>query len=245
MCWPGHFWGVWPNFSPRSRWFPRLLMSGHYFCWQEGCVSMWGNNMRIQRVLKTGTDSCKARDLWVTHFVPLQNINKIALSFTSKEIGNTTFCCLCGASEAQLVFRRDDDPGVSYHCWSVELKPSSCCFPLRQYWPGYWFNCSSIKIFNSLAFPAPLQDDFIHILRILSVVNVIIQPWPDRVTNSSIWVLCPPCYSWTKREISPCLEMGPPGRCIDPSAEFKKPSLEFRVWLIKNDTFIYAEYSCV
>ncbi|XP_064596054.1 WD repeat-containing protein 49-like isoform X2 [Liolophura sinensis] len=53
---------------------------------KEGCVSMWGNNMRIQRVLKTGTDSCKARDLWVTHFVPLQNINKIALSFTSKEI---------------------------------------------------------------------------------------------------------------------------------------------------------------
>jgi hypothetical protein len=43
--------------------------------------------MKLQRALKTGTDSCKARDLWVTYFVVLHNVNKIALSFTSKEIG--------------------------------------------------------------------------------------------------------------------------------------------------------------
>ncbi|XP_076439227.1 cilia- and flagella-associated protein 337-like isoform X1 [Babylonia areolata] len=53
---------------------------------KEGCVSMWGLDMKAQRSLKTGTDSCKARDLWITHFVPLQVINKIALAFTSKEI---------------------------------------------------------------------------------------------------------------------------------------------------------------
>ncbi|CAH1788695.1 unnamed protein product [Owenia fusiformis] len=53
---------------------------------KEGSVSMWGQNMKLQRHLKTGTESCKARDLWVTHFVALQNINKIALAFTSKEI---------------------------------------------------------------------------------------------------------------------------------------------------------------
>ena len=58
-----------------------------YFCEQEGSISMWGMDLRGQRSIKTGTDSCKARDLWVTHFVPLQNLNKIALSFTSKEIG--------------------------------------------------------------------------------------------------------------------------------------------------------------
>ncbi|KAK7096335.1 hypothetical protein V1264_005639 [Littorina saxatilis] len=53
---------------------------------KEGCVSMWGQDMKAQRSLKTGTDSCKARDLWITHFVPLQLINKMALAFTSKEI---------------------------------------------------------------------------------------------------------------------------------------------------------------
>ncbi|KAK7491119.1 hypothetical protein BaRGS_00017683, partial [Batillaria attramentaria] len=53
---------------------------------KEGCVSMWGTDLKPQRSLKTGTDSCKARDLWITHFVPLQNVNKIALAFTSKEI---------------------------------------------------------------------------------------------------------------------------------------------------------------
>ena len=52
---------------------------------------MWGLDMKAQRSLKTGTDSCKARDLWITHFVPLQLINKIALAFTSKEIGESYF----------------------------------------------------------------------------------------------------------------------------------------------------------
>jgi hypothetical protein len=48
---------------------------------------MWGQDLKPQRSFKTHTDSCKTRDLWVTDFVILQNINKIALSFTSKEIG--------------------------------------------------------------------------------------------------------------------------------------------------------------
>lgn len=52
---------------------------------------MWGIDLKMQRMLRTGTDSCRARDLWVTHFIPLQNINKIALSFTSKEIGGCSF----------------------------------------------------------------------------------------------------------------------------------------------------------
>ena len=48
---------------------------------------MWGPNLKLQRSIKAGTDSCRARDLWITHFVHLHNINKIALAFTSKEIG--------------------------------------------------------------------------------------------------------------------------------------------------------------
>ncbi|KAJ8313282.1 LOW QUALITY PROTEIN: hypothetical protein KUTeg_009166 [Tegillarca granosa] len=53
---------------------------------KEGSISLWGQDLRLQRAFRTGTDSCKARDLWVTHFVPLQQINKLALAFTSKEI---------------------------------------------------------------------------------------------------------------------------------------------------------------
>ena len=67
------------------------VLSSACFDSQEGCVSMWGLDMKAQRSLKTGTDSCKARDLWITHFVPLQLINKIALAFTSKEIGKSHF----------------------------------------------------------------------------------------------------------------------------------------------------------
>ncbi|KAK3590864.1 hypothetical protein CHS0354_033793 [Potamilus streckersoni] len=53
---------------------------------KEGTIGFWGVDMKLQRAFKTGTDSCKARDLWVTQFVVLQNINKVALTFTSKEI---------------------------------------------------------------------------------------------------------------------------------------------------------------
>ena len=52
---------------------------------------MWSQNLKLQRTLKTGTDSCRARDLWVTNYVPLHNINRIALSFTSKEIGMSIY----------------------------------------------------------------------------------------------------------------------------------------------------------
>ena len=71
--------------------FKVCLIVKSYIIWrfvsQEGCVSMWGVDLKLQRHLKTGTDTCKMRDLWVTDFVLLQNINKIALAFTSKEIG--------------------------------------------------------------------------------------------------------------------------------------------------------------
>lgn len=56
---------------------------------QEGCVSMWDQELKLQRMLKTGTDSCRSRDLWVTYFTILPNVNKVALCFTSKEIGKS------------------------------------------------------------------------------------------------------------------------------------------------------------
>ncbi|XP_065937258.1 LOW QUALITY PROTEIN: cilia- and flagella-associated protein 337 [Magallana gigas] len=53
---------------------------------KEGTVGIWGPDLKLSRSFRIATDSCKARDLWVTHFVALQNINKIAVAFTSKEI---------------------------------------------------------------------------------------------------------------------------------------------------------------
>lgn len=50
-------------------------------------MGIWGPDLKLSRSFRIATDSCKARDLWVTHFVALQNINKIAVAFTSKEIG--------------------------------------------------------------------------------------------------------------------------------------------------------------
>lgn len=37
--------------------------------------------------VQTDQDEVKQRDLWVTDFVPMQNIYKLALALTSKEIG--------------------------------------------------------------------------------------------------------------------------------------------------------------
>ncbi|ESO89700.1 hypothetical protein LOTGIDRAFT_124680, partial [Lottia gigantea] len=53
---------------------------------KEGCVSMWNQDLKLQKSLKISTGAYRARDLWVMDFVLLQNVNKIALAFTSKEI---------------------------------------------------------------------------------------------------------------------------------------------------------------
>ncbi|XP_041458844.1 WD repeat-containing protein 49-like isoform X1 [Lytechinus variegatus] len=53
---------------------------------KEGCISTFDSHLRTHKSIKITNDSVKPRDVWVTTFVVLQNINKIALSFTSKEI---------------------------------------------------------------------------------------------------------------------------------------------------------------
>lgn len=53
---------------------------------REGCISFWDNHMKLNRELKLSAESVRPRDLWVTDFVLLPHLNKIAVSFTSKEI---------------------------------------------------------------------------------------------------------------------------------------------------------------
>jgi hypothetical protein len=42
--------------------------------------------MNMVNNTKVYTDSCKSKDLWVTDFIVLQNVNKIVLAYTTKEI---------------------------------------------------------------------------------------------------------------------------------------------------------------
>ena len=45
--------------------------------------------------VQTDPEEVKQRDLWVTDFIPMQNIYKLALALTSKEIGNLIYQSFC------------------------------------------------------------------------------------------------------------------------------------------------------
>ena len=113
------------NFHPqngiRFLWYFYYFIPCLYFISQEGCVSMWGQNLKIQRSLKTGTDTCKMRDLWVTHFVLLPNVNKVALAFTSKEIGKIQFTCTPIHYHIQVMFKLNCTGTlfIVLSCWEV------------------------------------------------------------------------------------------------------------------------------
>ncbi|XP_036371011.1 WD repeat-containing protein on Y chromosome-like [Octopus sinensis] len=53
---------------------------------KEGIASIWNSNLQQQRCEKLTTESCRSKDLWVTHFTPMLNTNKMAVAYTSKEI---------------------------------------------------------------------------------------------------------------------------------------------------------------
>jgi hypothetical protein len=54
---------------------------------QEGSCCVYDNNVNLTSNAKVSSTSCKSRDLWVTDFTILSNVNKIGLAFTTKEIG--------------------------------------------------------------------------------------------------------------------------------------------------------------
>ncbi|XP_067850768.1 cilia- and flagella-associated protein 337-like [Heptranchias perlo] len=53
---------------------------------KEGWMNVWGENLKLQQILRVATDSVRLRDLWVTSMISLENVNKVAVAFTSKEI---------------------------------------------------------------------------------------------------------------------------------------------------------------
>lgn len=50
-------------------------------------VCLYDKNCQMINNSKINSESCKTKDLWITDFVLLQNVNKVALGFTTKEIG--------------------------------------------------------------------------------------------------------------------------------------------------------------
>ncbi|CAH8477419.1 unnamed protein product [Dicrocoelium dendriticum] len=61
-------------------------MSRYLTVGKDGIVTMWGIDMKPQCSAKVSTEACRPRDLWVTDFAIMSNINKMAVAFTSKEI---------------------------------------------------------------------------------------------------------------------------------------------------------------
>ncbi|KAM5291824.1 LOW QUALITY PROTEIN: cilia- and flagella-associated protein 337 [Ctenodactylus gundi] len=53
---------------------------------KEGLLGIWGENLKLQEALPITSDATKLKHLWVTSLVSLENVNKIAVAFTSKEI---------------------------------------------------------------------------------------------------------------------------------------------------------------
>ncbi|XP_035873531.1 WD repeat-containing protein 49 isoform X2 [Phyllostomus discolor] len=53
---------------------------------KEGLLGIWEENLKLQETLPITPDATKLKHLWVTSLVSLENVNKIAVAFTSKEI---------------------------------------------------------------------------------------------------------------------------------------------------------------
>uniref|UniRef100_A0A4X2KZ16 Uncharacterized protein n=1 Tax=Vombatus ursinus TaxID=29139 RepID=A0A4X2KZ16_VOMUR len=53
---------------------------------KEGLLGVWEENLKLQEKVPITSDAIKLKNLWVTSLVPLENVNKIAVASTSKEI---------------------------------------------------------------------------------------------------------------------------------------------------------------
>ncbi|CAF0722370.1 unnamed protein product [Rotaria sordida] len=53
---------------------------------KEGTVCIYNDEMQLYKTFKAATESCKMRDLWITDFVFMANVNKVAIAYTSKEL---------------------------------------------------------------------------------------------------------------------------------------------------------------
>jgi hypothetical protein len=74
--------------SPHKDFVQKIYCNGtkYFTLSKESIVGVWDQDLKLMWSSKTVTDSCKIRDLWATSFAVMPTINKIAISYTSKEI---------------------------------------------------------------------------------------------------------------------------------------------------------------
>ncbi|CAB4012505.1 WD repeat-containing 49, partial [Paramuricea clavata] len=92
---------------------------------KEGVAVIWNLNMKPFRTIRVTTepDGVKQRDLWITDFVPMQNIYKLVLAMTSKEIAiydlssKSEFLC-------QYRIRGLKSTPISLNFWSNPEQPN-------------------------------------------------------------------------------------------------------------------------
>uniref|UniRef100_A0A8C7E047 WD repeat domain 49 n=1 Tax=Naja naja TaxID=35670 RepID=A0A8C7E047_NAJNA len=53
---------------------------------RNGLLGLWGESLKLQKMVQITTEAVKPKDLWVTSLVALPNVNKVAVAFTNKEI---------------------------------------------------------------------------------------------------------------------------------------------------------------
>ncbi|XP_044525477.1 WD repeat-containing protein 49 [Gracilinanus agilis] len=53
---------------------------------KEGLLGVWEESLKLQEKIPITSDTIKLKTMWVTNLVPLENVNKIAVASTSKEI---------------------------------------------------------------------------------------------------------------------------------------------------------------
>lgn len=75
------------NQQSRSKVFSSNFFSlRSFFPFQEGTVCIYNDQMQLYKSSKATTESCKMRDLWITDFVLMPNVSKVAIAYTSKEL---------------------------------------------------------------------------------------------------------------------------------------------------------------
>ncbi|XP_068715125.1 cilia- and flagella-associated protein 337-like [Montipora foliosa] len=130
---------------------------------KEGVISVWTLNMKPLRTVQVQTDhdEVKQRDLWVTDFAPMQNIYKLALALTSKEIA---IYDLSSKSEFNCQFRIQglEHTPLCMNYWSNPNKVNEAILvfgDVQGHVNALLFSAATMALFDRPAQPAGSKQD--------------------------------------------------------------------------------------
>ncbi|XP_048581905.1 WD repeat-containing protein 49 isoform X2 [Nematostella vectensis] len=130
---------------------------------KEGILCLWSLGMKQLRTVQVqpDQDEVKQRDLWVTDFIPMQNLYKLAIALTSKEIA---IYDLSSKSEFNCQFRIKnlDDTPLCLDYWSNPDKPNEAILAFGDVSGqvnALLFSAVNIALFDRPAQPAGSKQD--------------------------------------------------------------------------------------